>query len=186
MRKNKIILRKMKLNDLDAYYELTHPSRAYHQFNGPYFKKQTESELKVKLQEWRISFESGDLSFINNRMLIVDGVTDVLIGEVSWYWKSEETNWMEIGIVIFNDAYWGKGIGYVALQKWIDHLFAEFPELVRLGLTTWSGNKRMMQLSEKLGMKLEAVYRNARIVAAVYYDSISYGVLKPEWLERVE
>ena len=88
---------------------------------------------------------------------------------------------MEVGIVIFNENYWGKGIGQVALKLWIDEIFNQNPQLVRLGLTTWSGNKRMMNLSEKLGFKKEAVYRQARIVDNQYYDSVSYGILKDEW-----
>ena len=88
---------------------------------------------------------------------------------------------MEVGIVIFNENYWGQGIGYKALKMWINEIFDENPELVRIGLTTWSGNTRMMNLAQKLGLKKEAVYRKARIVDKQYYDSISYGILKEEW-----
>jgi len=84
-------------------------------------------------------------------------------------------------IVIFNDDYWGWGIGYQALRMWIDETFDQNPKLIRLGLSTWSGNGRMMNLAEKLGFKKEAVYRKARIVDNLYYDSVSYGILKEEW-----
>ena len=56
-------------------------------------------------------------------------------------------------------------------------------QLARIGITTWSGNERMMGLSKKLGMKKEAVYRKARIVEGEYFDSVSYGILKTEWDE---
>lgn len=88
---------------------------------------------------------------------------------------------MEIGIVILNEAYWGRGIGSVALEKWTTEIFHTHKELVRLGLTTWSGNHRMIKLAEKLSFKCEAVYRKARIVRGEYYDSISYGILREEW-----
>ena len=64
---------------------------------------------------------------------------------------------------------------------WINKIFDKNPELIRIGLSTWSGNTRMMNLAEKLGLKKEAVYRKARIVDNQYYDSISYGILKEEW-----
>lgn len=89
--------------------------------------------------------------------------------------------WMEVGIVIFNENYWGKGIGYTGLRMWIDEIFSENPKLIRIGLSTWSGNLRMMRLAEKLGLKKEAVYRKARIVDHTYYDSVSYGILRDEW-----
>lgn len=44
-----IILRKMSLKDLEVYYDLTNPSRKYHDFNGPYYKKETDDELKKEL-----------------------------------------------------------------------------------------------------------------------------------------
>ncbi|MBU3176820.1 GNAT family N-acetyltransferase [Clostridium estertheticum] len=88
---------------------------------------------------------------------------------------------MEIGIDIFKDDYWGQGIGYKALEMWIDEVFAKNPKLIRIGLSTWSGNERMMKLAEKIGLKKEAVYRKARIVDNKYYDSVSYGILKDEW-----
>jgi len=57
---------------------------------------------------------------------------------------------MELGIVIFNENYWGKNIGYSALKMWITEKFYENPKLVRMGMSTWSGNERMMKLAEKL------------------------------------
>jgi len=64
---------------------------------------------------------------------------------------------------------------------WIDETFDQNPKLIRLGLSTWSGNERMINLAEKIGLKREAVYRKARIVDKQYYDSVSYGILKEEW-----
>ena len=104
-----------------------------------------------------------------------------LIGEVNWYWKSKETNWLEIGIVIFDEKNWGKGIGIQAMRLWICEMFESKTELVRIGLTTWSGNEGMIKLAEKLRLKKEAEYRKARIVDGKYYDSISYGILREEW-----
>ena len=86
--------------------------------------------------------------------------------------------------IIFNENYWGKGIGQLALALWVQKLLDKRPELIRIGLSTWSGNQRMMKLAEKLGFKQEAIYRKARIVDGAYYDSVSYGILREEWAER--
>lgn len=63
----------------------------------------------------------------------------------------------------------------------MDDVFEEKKQIVRLGLTTWSGNIGMIRLAKKLGMKKEATYRNARIVNGEYFDAVSYGVLREEW-----
>lgn len=176
-----IRLRKFESKDLEQYEYWNHPSKEFHKYNGPYYKKETVAELKDLVEKWRKEFLTGEVKQLKNWKAIVNSENDDLIGIVTWYWKSEETNWLEIGIVIFNENYWGQGIGFTAGKLWIDELFSIKPELVRLGLTTWSGNPRMMKLSEKLGMKKEAEYRKARIVNGKYYDSVSYGILKEEW-----
>ncbi len=176
-----IELRELRIEDLDDYLYWFHPSREFHKFNGPYFKQKTEDELNEYIEELKHKLGNREKNVLGNKKVISDKENDGLIGQVNWYWKSEETYWMEIGIVIFNENYWGLGLGYKALKLWIDETFIENPQIIRLGLTTWSGNERMMSLAEKLGFKKEAVYRQARIVDGKYYDSISYGILKNEW-----
>ncbi len=176
-----IILRNLKISDLDEYFDLNKPSREYHKFNGPYYEKETEEELLERIEKMRTSLKKGEVSF--NKMIIANENNDEYIGEVTWHYKSKETNWIEIGIVVCNEKYWGKGVGAKALKLWVSKLFLEKTEIVRLGLTTWSGNERMMKLSEKLGFVCEARYRKARIVNGEYYDSVSYGVLREEWEE---
>jgi len=178
--KTNIKLRKLEINDLESYFYLNNPEREFYKYNGPYYGKPTLEELKKDVENFRNKFLNGEKNVKSGKM-IVDSSNNELIGAVNHYWKSEETLWMEVGIVIFNENYWGKGIGYDALKMWISELFETNPEIIRLGLTTWSGNERMMNLSEKLGMKKEATYRKARIVDNKYYDSVSYGILREEW-----
>ncbi len=77
-----------------------------------------------------------------------------------------------MGVGVYDDSLWGKGYGYQAMELWINYLFDEIPEIVRLDVRTWSGN---------IGMKEEACFRNARIVDGEYYDSLAYGILRDEW-----
>lgn len=177
----KIILRELQLKDLNDLLYWTHPEREFHKFNGPYFPKENERELKEYIESVRTRLIAGEKNPYGNRKIIANEETDEIIGSVSWYWKSEETLWMEVGIVIFNENYWGRGIGRSALKMWIGEIFNSHPEIVRLGLSTWSGNLRMVSLAEKMGLRKEAVYRKARIVDGRYYDSLSYGILREEW-----
>ncbi len=175
-------MRCFKIEDLEDYYYLRHPSRLHHKFNGPYFEQETEEQLKKLIEKVREKLLNNDKAIHQKRRIIADQETDQVIGEVTCHWRSQETLWMEIGIVVFNEQYWGKGIGFQALPMWIDEVFCQYPEIVRLGLSTWSGNTRMVKLAEKTGLKCEAVYRKARIVEGQYYDSVSYGILREEWL----
>ena len=179
-----IYIRYLKLDDLDDFFQLNLPEREHNKFNGPYFRKQTKAELMEYVEMLRQHLLAGKIDVLERKKIIANKNTDEIIGTVNWYWKSKETDWMEIGIVIFNEKYWGKGIGFQALALWTTEIFKTFPKLVRLGMMTWSGNKRMIALAEKLGFQKEAVYRKARIVNDEYYDSVSYGILKEEWFKK--
>ncbi len=181
---NQIKLRKLQARDLDDYLHWNDPERAFHKYNGPYFKQKTREELESFVEQLRVWFAKGIEDVLEKKELIVDAETDALIGQVNWYWKSEETLWMEVGIVIFNEHI-GERHRLLRARNVGTKLFDEHPELVRIGLTTWSGNQRMMHLAEKLAFKKEAVYRKARIVNGAYYDSVSYGILREEWDARI-
>lgn len=175
-------IRDIQEKDLESYKELIQPDKKFHKFNGPYYKNKTSEEIEVYITEIKTKlYEHKQPQYF--KKLIVDSKNETLIGEVNWYWKSEETNWLEIGIVIFNEDYWGKGIGSIILPEWIDQIFIKFPEIIRIGLTTWSGNIRMIKLAEKIGLEKEAAFKKARIVNNKFYDSISYGILKEDWLK---
>ena len=176
-----ILIRELEIKDLEDYLFWNHPCREFHKFNGPYYSKNSEEELKKEVEKYRLQLLKGEKNVLGNKEIIAAKETDQVIGTVNWYWKSVETLWMEIGIVIFNENYWGTGIGCKALKMWINKIFRANPRLVRLGLSTWSGNIRMMKLAEKLGLKKEAVNRKARIVEGEYFDSVSYGILREEW-----
>lgn len=179
----KIKLRKIARGDLKEYGYWKLPIHKYHAFNGPYFPKQTEEEVYTEISSIAAEIDQGNTNPMPQKKLITN-IEGELLGEVNWYWKSEETNWVEIGLVIFSEQNWGKGIGYQSMILWIAEMFQSKPELIRIGLTTWSGNIGMIRLAEKLGMKKEAEYRKARIVKGEYYDSVSYGLLKEEWLNK--
>ena len=84
-------------------------------------------------------------------------------------------------MLFYQSNYWHGGLGTRALEKWITDIFSEYPDLEHIGLTTWSGNPRMMHLAEKIGLKKEAQIRKVRYFQGSYYDSVKYGILRSEW-----
>lgn len=124
--------------------------------------------------------EREQASWIDNDARWVIEVDGNVVGMVSYYWEHQPSWWLEMGIVIFDPAYWNGGYGTIAFTLWIRHLFTIMP-LVRVGYTTWSGNERMVQIGYKLGMTMEARLRKCRLYKGVYYDSIRMGLLREEW-----
>ena len=176
-------LRDMKLPDLETLEEWMDPEHEWHKTNGPYYPLSTREEIVANIKKWEQIITSKVLPALRKRLVVVDSLTDTILGMVSRYWISEETNWTAVGIIIYDPKNWGMGYGYEALGLWCQYLFDTEPKFVRLDFRTWSGNIGMMKIADKLGFKNEAVFRMARIVEGNYYDGLGYGILRTEWEE---
>lgn len=176
-----VVLRDWEIADLDQLRHWLQPWHAWHRLDGPYYAPPDPDAVVERL---RTKIEGAALPFPREGLAIAAGATDSLLGSVSRVWESRETNWLTVGVAIYDDREWRKGFGYESLGLWSDHLFAEMAELARLDLRTWSGNTGMVRLAEKLGYRREACFRNARVVGGRFYDGLGYGVLRDEWAER--
>lgn len=172
-----VCLKKFEEKYIDTIFDIGYKDDLpeWSKWDGPYFE---EYKSYNSIDEYRGSPDWKFLLKDRCRCILVD---DKPIGMVSRVWIDKKTRWMEIGIVIYDESYWSNGYGYEALKMWISQTFKDFKEIEHIGLTTWSGNIRMMKLSEKLGMKREAQIRKVRFWQGVYYDSVKYGVLRCEW-----
>ena len=102
------------------------------------------------------------------------------IGWVNRYThKGSEDAWL-IGIDICEDECLNRGLGTQALILWKNYLFAN-SNYHRLGLETWSFNKRMIRVAQKLGFVLEGTQRQVRKWQDEWLDLHNYGMLREEW-----
>ncbi len=178
-----VTLRSIQEDDLHTLWELIYGEEEpeWKKWDAPYFpleKIEYEAFRKNTLKR----LESMKPNDVESRLIIE--VNNQIIGLVTYYWEHEPSNWLEMGIGIYKPEHWSSGYGTEALKLWIDYLFENMP-LVRVGLTTWSGNVRMMRVAEKLGMQLEGRMRKCRLYNGEYYDSIRMGILREEW-ERLK
>lgn len=168
-----LIIRPITEEDLPFLWELIFKEDApeWKKWDAPYFEHKSipYNDFLSQKEKWLSQ---------NERWAIE--VNGEVIGTVSYYWEHKPSNWLEMGIGIYNPKYWSGGYGTKALRIWINHLFNNLP-LVRVGFTTWSGNERMIKVGEKLGMMMEARLRKCRFYNGEYYDSIRMGILREEW-----
>ena len=177
----KIKLRDWQQKDLSSFRFWNTEKHLWMDFNGPYYPKLTPEQLEETIEKYQDKIDRNAWETPREKLVIVDTEKDEMLGLVNWYWQSKETNWLSIGIVIYDEKKWRGGIGYEALVLWMDYLFSQNKDLVRLDLRTWSGNERMIKLGEKLGFIIEARFRKARIINGEYFDSIGMGILREEW-----
>ncbi|OMC69179.1 GNAT family N-acetyltransferase [Paenibacillus sp. FSL H7-0326] len=168
-----ITIRPIEQGDLPRLWELIYKDEnpEWKQWDAPYFAHHTKSwEEFTEMQ--------GSWIACDHRWVIT--AHEEICGMVSYYYEDEQKNWLEMGIVLHQPNSWNKSVGTRALSLWIDHLFNHLP-LIRVGLTTWSGNTRMIRVAEKLGMQIEGRIRKVRFYNGKHYDSIRMGMLREEW-----
>lgn len=170
-----VSIRPAKPSELEKIHSLITSNDEWAKFNGPYFPYTHPSLEQFEKTSFQRLLSGLDLQLIT--------VNDVPVGTVNCYWECEETRWLEAGVVIYDSTYWGKGIAAIAVSLWISYLF-QTKDIERVGMTTWSGNPRMMSLALKLGFQQEGRLRKVRYYKGKYYDSVKYGVLRSEWRER--
>lgn len=168
----RVNIRAAQVSELETIHALVISNNEWTKFNGPYFPYSPPTLEQFEKSSFQRLLSGSDLQLIT--------VDDIPVGTVSCYWECEQTRWLEVGVVIYDQAYWGKGIAALSLPLWVSYLF-EHKEIERVGFTTWSGNPRMMALALKLGFQQEARLRKVRYYQGKYYDSVKYGVLRSEW-----
>jgi RimJ/RimL family protein N-acetyltransferase len=110
---------------------------------------------------------------------------DRMVGSVTWYWESKVSGWRRMGIVLFDPAARGMGVGRQALALWTTYLFANTADR-RLDFATYSGNEAMCAVGRRLGFVEEARFRQARPWQGVDHDGVVFGVLREEWEARLD
>lgn len=181
-----VVLRGWTGPDLAAFRDWLRPEHDWHRWDGPYYPVPTAAQaddLVARLaQENGLGEPDGGRASADDlppRRLVID-VGGHLVGTVSWYWESRETEWARTGVTVYDPAVRGRGIGRTALALWTTYLFEHTP-WVRLDFATWSGNAAMLGVGRALGFVEEARFRQARVVEGVRYDSVVMGVLRQEW-----
>ncbi|AVK61107.1 GNAT family N-acetyltransferase [Lactobacillus sp. CBA3605] len=169
-------IRPVKMTELSELWHrgFSNPQAEWLKWNGPYFHdrlpQQTDFETIIGPRDWVIT--------PRNWIITVDGT---LVGGVNYHFVDGDLKrWLEVGIIIYDEQVWGHQVGRQALTLWLDHLFATMT-VPHLGLTTWSGNQRMMQLAVTVGLNLEARIPQVRYWQGHYYDSLKYGILRTDW-----
>lgn len=172
----KVTLRTRTMEDMPLLYNLIYGSEhpEWKQYDAPYFPHEHRTYEQF-LERWGTDFSSSELP--DDLLIEVNGN---IVGIVTYYWESQATRWLEGGIVIYSPDHWSGGYGTEALSLWVGFLFENL-DIGRVGITTWSGNPRMMHCAEKVGMQLEGRMRKCRYYEGVYYDSIRMGITREEW-----
>lgn len=169
----RLILRDFEPGDFDAFFATT---------NDPeYHKYYSEGEITVAF--YQVIFErilSGTSQTNRDKyQLAICLLTGELIGTCGV--RTEDTNNRQASFgCAIGRMHWGKGFAYEASRNIIDFAFSSLP-IHRVYAETISENSRARELAERLGMRLEAEFKEIKYFRGRWWNSVIYAILEDEW-----
>lgn len=106
------------------------------------------------------------------------------IGNVSLQAIDRINRSAEIAIIIGAKDYWGRGVGLEAYQLLLKYGFHDLG-LNRISSGQSVKNTAMIKVCQKVGMKKEALLRQAFYKNGIYSDIVIYSILKKEFHKRI-
>ena len=112
--------------------------------------------------------------------LVIETKEGVYIGQISLHKIDWKNNNAELGIIIGNKGYWGKGYGTEAIKILLHHAFNQM-NFYRIYLRVFEYNQRGINCYKKCGFKEEGRLRKGHFYDGKYHDVILMGILKDEF-----
>lgn len=171
----RLLLRPFVDADLDALCVIDgDPTTARYLYSAP----RSRAEVRVSLARRRkmTSIEREGDAIRLAAVLRDDGT---LVGDVSLHYRSREHRMAEIGFVLHPEHH-GRGYAFEAVSALVGLGFES------LGLHRIIGrcdprNVPSARLMERLGMRLEATFRESEFIKGEWCDELVYAMLAEEW-----
>ncbi len=168
----RINLRLVRESDLDDYIRLTHDIDA----RGPFFPVMLSSEPQIR-HEFQ---ESGFWSEKFRTMIIVDKVSDRMIGSISAFKTVFYHDALELGYILYDVSSRGKGIMAEAVRLYCGYLF-RWQNIHRIQLEIETGHIASRRTAENAGFTHEGTIRHCLIVNGSPVDMEMYSIIRSEF-----
>lgn len=167
-----IYLRGICAEDLDGNW--------YRWFNDPVVTRyQNRGEVENTLAMQRCYFERLRESSEDVILAIVLTATDQHIGNVGLHFIDEKNRRAQVGIVIGERAYWGKGYSTLAWKGIVEYAFVQ-KGLHRLSAFIMTPNVASERGAAKAGFRSEGILRDYYCKGGKYLDALIMGCLRHE------
>ena len=170
-----IMLRLMELSDVDEIYEVATDERIWEHI--AYTLSTKEEVAKYVHSQVRLNETNERLVFV-----IIDRITNKIIGSTSIYELSKEHARCEIGSTWLTPRYWRTAVNTNCKYLILQHVF-ETLELERVQLKTDNLNVRSQNAIMRIGAKFEGRLRShMRRKDGTMRDTMLYSIIREEWL----
>lgn len=166
---DRIYLREVKISDADRAYLNWMNDKDVIQFLDCRFDKWTKMKLKNYVKEVK-----ADARNIFLAIVIKEGnkhIGNVKIGPVHYFNKCAD-----VGIIIGDKSYWGKGLATETLNLVIDYMFNKL-HLHKLTAGIYTNNTGSIKAFKKAGFEIEGVLKKHCFYEGSYIDAILLGII---------
>ncbi len=169
---DKVNLRLLKKTDIPTYAALMEDVSV----RGEFFplKVITETTLEQRFAKDGFWSEDGGL------MLVVEKVTDRIVGSIFVFKPVVFYDAFELGYIILDTESRGKGYMPEAVKLMVGFLF-DLKPYHRIQLQIEPANKASLRVAEKCGFKYEGLIRKAFFSRGKAVDVGMHSVLRDEW-----
>jgi len=175
IRGEKVYLRPFEMSDRDAYKRWRADADPMATAEFGYRAPLSDAEVDSYLGSRADQQGKPDYQFV---ICMLDD--DKAIGNTMLIGHDVRRRHAELGIVIGEKDYRGKGHGTDAINALLDFAFGEVG-LERVALSTLAGNEAGQRAYEKAGFKLEGTARNATFNRGKFQDMTLMGVVREDW-----
>ncbi len=124
-------------------------------------------------------------SVVSNRNVVMFAICDNESNEHIGNIKLDQFDWVsrtcELGLLIGNKKYWGRGIGYEVCKLTLEYAFTDL-NVRKVSLAVYENNPAAIRLYEKLGFQKEGQLRRHIFEGGKYFDKLYMGIFKEELL----
>jgi RimJ/RimL family protein N-acetyltransferase len=118
------------------------------------------------------------------KLFVIEEKTDgTYLGGCSLFRIDDRSRNAELGIIIGNKDYWGKGYGEDAIRVLLRLAFGRM-NMHRIYLRVMDYNKRGIRCYEKVGFVHEGAEREQHYFEGKYHDMLRMGILRSEFAMR--
>ncbi len=167
----KINLRLAREDDLDSMYQHINDLS----IRGPYYPMTLLPEAEFKKTFYENGFWHDEFS----RMLIVDH-NDNMLGQIFYFKAAIYVDALELGYLLFNEAYHGEGYTTEALQLFVDYLFAN-KTMNRLQLRISPEHIASIKVALKAGFQFDGTRKQIMFLHGKHIDLDEYALTRQEY-----
>jgi len=173
---HQVVLKKVTIEDANQEYLAW--------LNDPHVTKELETVSNPYTMEMLIAYVKGVLSSSNTQMFIVyDKATSIKIGTGKIHNISEKHGTCNLGLMIGDTNFWGKGYGQEAYRLLINFAFTEL-HIRKISEAANVTNAASIAMCKKMGFQEEGVLKKQVFSNGEYQDKVILGLFASDWLKR--